>query len=193
MIQSATSLSVVRPIPPTWPNTTWKNTDGRIGYLITGPQSHTSETVGVIKEVLTSPGNLTGRQVQASEQDPRYEANPPSSPPSLLLNPGRWMWLLTRGWGIGRSRIATPTNAPQSRSRISLNIVNFSRPLPFPFNGVCVDSTTSTGLMGWMAPARGDDVPGFLSVAGMGGNDVNVDEEMEMEVRLCVDGCGSLD
>ncbi|EED19631.1 conserved hypothetical protein [Talaromyces stipitatus ATCC 10500] len=38
-----------------------------------GPQSQTSETVGVIKEVLTSPGNLTGRQVQASAEDPRYE------------------------------------------------------------------------------------------------------------------------
>lgn len=73
-----------------------------------------------------------------------------------------------------------------------MNIVNFSRPLPFPFNGVCAGSTTATGLMGLMAPARGDDVPG-LSVAGMVGNDVNVDEEMEMEVRLCVDGCGSLD
>jgi hypothetical protein len=51
---------------------------------MTGPQSHTSETVGVIKEVLTSPGNLTGRQVQATEQDPRYEV---PSYPSYLSNP----------------------------------------------------------------------------------------------------------
>jgi hypothetical protein len=48
------------------------------GYIVTGPQSHTSETVGVIKEVLTSPGNLTGRQVQASAEDPRYEVAPKS-------------------------------------------------------------------------------------------------------------------
>ena len=156
-----------------------------IGYLITGPQSHTSETVGVIKEVLTSPGNLTGRQVQASEQDPRYEVSPF---PFLPIKPKKGVSMMANdGFGVDRSRIATPTNAPQSRSRISLNIVNFSRPLPFPFNGVCVGSTT-----GLMAPARGDDVPS-LSVAGMVGNDVNVDEEMEMEVRLCVDGCGSLD
>ncbi|KAF3404101.1 hypothetical protein DPV78_002708 [Talaromyces pinophilus] len=51
----------------------WNTRSHLIGYLIIGPQSHTSETVGVIKEVLTSPGNLTGRQVQATEQDPRYE------------------------------------------------------------------------------------------------------------------------
>lgn len=78
-----------------------------------------------------------------------------------------------------RSRIATPTNAPQSRNQISLNIVNFSRPLTLPF----------VGVSGWMAPARGDDLPGGMMV----GNEVNVDEEMEMEMRLCVDGCGSLD
>lgn len=70
-----------------------------------------------------------------------------------------------------------------------MNIVNFSRPLPFPFSGVGV-GVGSTRLMGWMAPARGDDVP---ALSGLVGNDVNVDEEMEMEVRLCVDGCGSLE
>lgn len=37
-----------------------------------------------------------------------------------------------------------------------------------------------------MAPARGDGIC-------MSGNEVDVDEEMEVEVRLCVDGCGSLE
>lgn len=63
-----------------------------------------------------------------------------------------------------------------------MNIVNFSRPLPVPLNGGCVGSSTTR----WMAPARGDD-------SGVVENEDNVDEEMEMEVRLCVDGCGSLE
>ncbi|KAJ9294034.1 hypothetical protein DTO271G3_7162 [Paecilomyces variotii] len=38
-----------------------------------GPASHTSESVGVIREVITEPGNLTNRNVEASRQNPRYE------------------------------------------------------------------------------------------------------------------------
>ncbi|CRG86341.1 ADP-ribosylation factor 6 [Talaromyces islandicus] len=38
-----------------------------------GRESNTSESVGVIKQVITEPGSLTGRQVQASQADPRYE------------------------------------------------------------------------------------------------------------------------
>ncbi|EAW09778.1 DUF2945 domain-containing protein [Aspergillus clavatus NRRL 1] len=38
-----------------------------------GPESHTSETVGVIREVSTKPTQLTGRNVAASEEEPRYE------------------------------------------------------------------------------------------------------------------------
>ncbi|QKX57191.1 uncharacterized protein TRUGW13939_04299 [Talaromyces rugulosus] len=38
-----------------------------------GRESNTSETVGVVRQVITEPGSLTGRQVQASNDDPRYE------------------------------------------------------------------------------------------------------------------------
>jgi hypothetical protein len=38
-----------------------------------GPESHTSESVGTIKSVLTEPGIQADRQVQASEDQPRYE------------------------------------------------------------------------------------------------------------------------
>lgn len=37
-----------------------------------------------------------------------------------------------------------------------------------------------------MAPTRGDD-------SGVVENEVDIDEEMEMEVRLCFDGCESLE
>ncbi|KAI9928974.1 hypothetical protein AWENTII_001359 [Aspergillus wentii] len=38
-----------------------------------GPESKTSESTGVIREVSTSPTQLTGRNVAASEDEPRYE------------------------------------------------------------------------------------------------------------------------
>ncbi|KAJ9152317.1 hypothetical protein NKR19_g4567 [Coniochaeta hoffmannii] len=38
-----------------------------------GPNSNTSESVGTIKGVLTEPGNQAGRNVNASEEQPRYE------------------------------------------------------------------------------------------------------------------------
>ncbi|KAH8731705.1 hypothetical protein GQ44DRAFT_603978 [Phaeosphaeriaceae sp. PMI808] len=38
-----------------------------------GPDSTTSESVGTIKSILTEPGNQAGRNVNASEEDPRYE------------------------------------------------------------------------------------------------------------------------
>ncbi|KAL1877707.1 hypothetical protein Plec18167_004673 [Paecilomyces lecythidis] len=43
-----------------------------------GPASHTSESVGVIREVITESGNLTNRNVEASKQNPRYESIPDS-------------------------------------------------------------------------------------------------------------------
>ncbi|KAF6749875.1 hypothetical protein DFP72DRAFT_1072787 [Ephemerocybe angulata] len=38
-----------------------------------GPDSNTSETTGTITDVLTEPGRQADRNVQASEDDPRYE------------------------------------------------------------------------------------------------------------------------
>ncbi|KAL1852263.1 hypothetical protein Plec18167_006078 [Paecilomyces lecythidis] len=38
-----------------------------------GPDSNTTESVGTIKSVLTEPGNQAGRNVDASQDDPRYE------------------------------------------------------------------------------------------------------------------------
>ncbi|KAL1980693.1 hypothetical protein VTN96DRAFT_3643 [Rasamsonia emersonii] len=38
-----------------------------------GPESKTSESVGIVREVITEPGFLTGRHVQASPDTPRYE------------------------------------------------------------------------------------------------------------------------
>ncbi|KAH7248413.1 hypothetical protein B0J15DRAFT_551322 [Fusarium solani] len=38
-----------------------------------GPDSQTSETVGVITDVLTEPGIQADRNVQASPDSPRYE------------------------------------------------------------------------------------------------------------------------
>lgn len=38
-----------------------------------GPESHTSQSVGIIREVSTVPTSLTGRNVEASEDEPRYE------------------------------------------------------------------------------------------------------------------------
>ncbi|CAP86807.1 hypothetical protein E8E15_005071 [Penicillium rubens] len=38
-----------------------------------GPESRTSESVGFIRSVLTEPGNQAHRNVDASEDQPRYE------------------------------------------------------------------------------------------------------------------------
>ncbi|KAK3303943.1 uncharacterized protein B0T15DRAFT_398935 [Chaetomium strumarium] len=38
-----------------------------------GPGSNTSESTGVIKNVLTEPGRQAERNVQASQDRPRYE------------------------------------------------------------------------------------------------------------------------
>ena len=38
-----------------------------------GPESHTSESVGTIRQVSTTNTNLTGRNVEASKEEPRYE------------------------------------------------------------------------------------------------------------------------
>jgi hypothetical protein len=38
-----------------------------------GPGSNTSESTGVIKSILTEPGRQAERNVQASEDRPRYE------------------------------------------------------------------------------------------------------------------------
>lgn len=40
---------------------------------IKGPESHTSESVGTIRQVSTTNTNLTGRNVEASKEEPRYE------------------------------------------------------------------------------------------------------------------------
>lgn len=40
---------------------------------IKGPESHTSESVGTIRQVSTTSTNLTGRNVEASKEEPRYE------------------------------------------------------------------------------------------------------------------------
>ncbi|KAF6749874.1 hypothetical protein DFP72DRAFT_911942 [Ephemerocybe angulata] len=40
---------------------------------IGGPDSHTSESTGTIKDVLTEPGRQADRNVQASQEHPRYE------------------------------------------------------------------------------------------------------------------------
>lgn len=42
-------------------------------FLFTGPASKTSESTGVIREVITQPGELTGRNVEATPENPRYE------------------------------------------------------------------------------------------------------------------------
>ncbi|KAJ2915624.1 hypothetical protein MD484_g4787, partial [Candolleomyces efflorescens] len=38
-----------------------------------GPDSNTPQSVGVVKDVLTQPGKQADRNVQASEENPRYE------------------------------------------------------------------------------------------------------------------------
>ncbi|KAI9793236.1 MAG: hypothetical protein M1816_000657 [Peltula sp. TS41687] len=38
-----------------------------------GPDSNTSESTGVIKDVSTEPTTMTDRHVDASEESPRYE------------------------------------------------------------------------------------------------------------------------
>ncbi|KAI9734234.1 MAG: hypothetical protein M1834_002336 [Cirrosporium novae-zelandiae] len=40
---------------------------------IGGPDSNTPTSIGTIKEVITSPGVLMDRMVEASEEEPRYE------------------------------------------------------------------------------------------------------------------------
>ncbi|KAI9676850.1 MAG: hypothetical protein M1817_006689 [Caeruleum heppii] len=38
-----------------------------------GPNSNTAESTGVVKKVLTQSGQATDRNVEASEESPRYE------------------------------------------------------------------------------------------------------------------------
>ncbi|KAJ5105824.1 hypothetical protein NUU61_003171 [Penicillium alfredii] len=46
----------------------------RVNYRpVGGPQSNTSESIGVIREVATKSTQLTGRNVEASADEPRYE------------------------------------------------------------------------------------------------------------------------
>lgn len=47
-----------------------------------GPESKTSEAMGTIQQVSTVNTNLTGRNVEASEEEPRYEVR--------MSFPGRW-------------------------------------------------------------------------------------------------------
>ncbi|KAJ5541455.1 hypothetical protein N7494_006531 [Penicillium frequentans] len=46
----------------------------RVSYKpVGGPDSNTSASVGVIREIATKPTNLTGRSVVASDEEPRYQ------------------------------------------------------------------------------------------------------------------------
>ncbi|KAI1116208.1 hypothetical protein F5Y14DRAFT_408538 [Nemania sp. NC0429] len=45
----------------------------------TGPDSNTSESTGVIRNVLTEPGMQASRHVQASVDEPRYEVRDASN------------------------------------------------------------------------------------------------------------------
>ncbi|KAJ5155785.1 hypothetical protein N7492_008588 [Penicillium capsulatum] len=47
----------------------------RVNYKpVGGPASNTSASVGVVRAVATQPGaSMTGRNVEASEDEPRYE------------------------------------------------------------------------------------------------------------------------
>lgn len=56
-------------IHPCPPNYSSKHTS----HPSPGRESHTNQSVGVIREVSTVPTNLTGRNVEASEEEPRYE------------------------------------------------------------------------------------------------------------------------
>lgn len=44
-----------------------------------GRESHTSESVGIIREVSTSNTTMTGRQVEATPEEPRYEVRSPTT------------------------------------------------------------------------------------------------------------------
>ncbi|KAJ5792992.1 uncharacterized protein N7503_008970 [Penicillium pulvis] len=46
----------------------------RVSYKpVGGPDSNTSASVGIIREIATKPTNLTGRSVVASDEEPRYQ------------------------------------------------------------------------------------------------------------------------
>ncbi|RHZ48012.1 hypothetical protein CDV55_101429 [Aspergillus turcosus] len=54
------------------PRTTYREGE-KVHYKpVGGPESKTSESVGVITEVSTQPTEMTGRHVAASEEEPRY-------------------------------------------------------------------------------------------------------------------------
>ncbi|KFY24761.1 hypothetical protein V491_02035 [Pseudogymnoascus sp. VKM F-3775] len=40
-----------------------------------GPESHTAESTGIVRDVLTEPGMQADRNVNASPENPRYENN----------------------------------------------------------------------------------------------------------------------
>lgn len=42
-------------------------------YASAGPESKTSESVGTVRSVSTARTNMTHRNVEASEDEPRYE------------------------------------------------------------------------------------------------------------------------
>ncbi|EPS30226.1 hypothetical protein POX_b02764 [Penicillium oxalicum] len=49
-------------------------TGQRVTYKpVGGRESHTSESVGVIRDVSTHNTTMTGRMVEASQEEPRYE------------------------------------------------------------------------------------------------------------------------
>lgn len=57
-----------------------------------GPDSHSSESVGVIRQVRTANANMTGRNVEASKDDPRYEVCLPyNHSPNLFLFLFSWL------------------------------------------------------------------------------------------------------
>ncbi|KAJ5918426.1 hypothetical protein N7466_010418 [Penicillium verhagenii] len=46
----------------------------RVNYKpVGGPNSNTSSSIGIIREVATKPTALTGRSVTASDEEPRYQ------------------------------------------------------------------------------------------------------------------------
>lgn len=51
-----------------------------------GPDSQTSESVGIVRSVLTQTGNQANRNVDASEGQPRYEVSTFFSLPRSILD-----------------------------------------------------------------------------------------------------------
>lgn len=105
---------------------------------LSGPDSNSSESVGVIRQVRTASSNMTGRNVEASGEDPRYEV-------CIGFFAVVDLFIRVQNTNVGeraRSRTNTPARNRPSRNRTLSGLRSkcpmYNKPARFCLVSVCL-------------------------------------------------------